>query len=133
MSTIESKEEINHADEENFIRKEYYSSPVLSVFLMDSSGSMGRYRQDVIEGQKEMLSVLRQSKKCRDNALIITQVLFSDKISVLNSLNELSTDGNDQVVILNESNYNPNSTTALYRTTFKILEDLKRRFVLKAP
>ena len=102
-----------------------YTDPVFSCFLIDESGSMEPYKQDVIDGQHEMLEILRKSAKCRKDALYVVQYLFSDTVNVLNPFSKLSPDGIDDVVILKSGDYyKPNSTTALYTSLFYLLQDM---------
>lgn len=116
---------LENTEEKNSIDRDYYTSPVISCFLIDESGSMEGYREDVIKNQPVMLDTLRKSEKCEKNALCIIQILFSGKVKVLHELTKLSADGKDKVVVLNDRNYNPNGSTALYKSTFHILQYLK--------
>jgi len=103
-----------------------YADPVFSCFLIDESGSMEPYKQDVIDGQHEMLEILRKSKKCeKEDALFVSQCLFSDTVKVLNPFSKLSPDGIDDVIILKSGDYyKPNSTTALYKSLFRLLQEM---------
>jgi len=102
-----------------------YIDPVFSCFLIDASGSMKPYKQSVIDGQYALLEILRKSMKCRQDALYVVQYLFSDTVKVLNSFSKLSPDGIDDVVILKSGDYyKPNSSTALYKSLFYLLQDM---------
>jgi hypothetical protein len=103
-----------------------YSQPIFSCFLIDSSGSMEPYAQSVIEGQNEMIQILRGSKKCRtDDALFIVQYLFSDEVKALHPFTQLSRNGKDRVVLLRNGNYYiPGGRTSLYKSIFYMLQDM---------
>lgn len=103
-----------------------YGDPVFTSFLIDASGSMQPYKDSVIAGQKEMLNILRKSKKCvKEDALYVVQYLFNDSVTALHPYALLSKDGNDDVVVLeNSSTYEPNGNTALYKTLFNLLQDM---------
>ena len=103
-----------------------YADPVFSCFLIDASSSMRPYKQNVIDGQYEMLEILRKSEKCeKDDALFVSQCLFSDTLKVLNPFSKLSPDGIDDVVVLKSGDYyKPNSTTALYKSLFHLLQEM---------
>lgn len=102
-----------------------YTDRVFSCFLIDESGSMGPYKQSVIDGQHEMLEILRKSDKCKKDALYVVQYLFSDTAKALNPFSKLSPDGNDDVIILKSGDYyKPNSSTALYKSIFYLLQDM---------
>ena len=101
-----------------------YDDPVFSCFLIDESGSMEPYKQNVIDGQSEMLEILRKSNKCKKGALYVVQYLFSDEANVLNQFAILSPDGVDNVIALKSGNYNPGGCTALYKSLFYLLQDM---------
>jgi len=102
---------------------------VFSCFLIDESRSMARYSREVIEGQSEMIDILRKSHKCKTGALFVVQYLFSDEMKVLNEFAQLSPSGGDGVVLLNSgNNYNPAKGTALYRSLFYLLQDIAANY-----
>lgn len=102
-----------------------YTDPVFSCFLIDESSSMEPYKRSVIDGQHEMLEILRKSAKCRKDALYVVQYLFSDTVKVLNPFSKLSQNGTDDVIILKSGDYyKPNSCTALYKSLFHLLQDM---------
>jgi len=104
---------------------ELFDDPVFSCFLIDESGSMEPYRQGVIDGQEEMIKILRPSAKCRKGALYVVQYAFNESVRTLNPFSLLSENGNDDVVILKQTgDYNPNSGTALYKSLFNLLQDM---------
>lgn len=98
--------------------------PVFSCFVIDASGSMAAYSNDVISSHSVMLNTLRDSAKCKNDALYVVQYLFSDKPYQLNPFEKLDSRGKDSVVLLNSNNYKPNGTTALYKTIFHLLQDM---------
>lgn len=102
-----------------------YDDPVFSCFLFDESGSMKPYQQNVIDGQSEMIQILRNSHKCKKGALYVVQYLFADSVKVLNPFAILSPNGSDNVVVMNKGNYyNPDGYTALYKSLFYLLQDM---------
>lgn len=102
-----------------------YDDPVFSCFLFDESGSMQPYQQNVIDGQSEMIQILRKSHKCKKGALYVVQYLFADSVKVLNPFAILSPNGSDNVVVMNKGNYyNPDGCTALYKSLFYLLQDM---------
>ena len=98
--------------------------PVMSCLVMDASGSMSPYADAVIEGQGIAITTLRGSAKCRDNALFVSQYLFSDTPMRLHYYTPLSRNGSDEVVLLDTKNYSPDGYTALYTTIFQVLQDM---------
>ena len=78
-----------------------YGDPVFSCFLIDESGSMEPYKQNVIDGQNEMLETLRKSSKCKKGVLYVVQYLFSDDANVLNQFAILSPKGVDNRLVAN--------------------------------
>jgi Mg-chelatase subunit ChlD len=96
----------------------------MSCFIIDASGSMKDCRDAVIQEQQKTITTLRNSSKCRRNALFIGQWLFSDTSTKLNPYTPLSTGGGDGVVLLDQSRYNPNGGTALYKTVFQVLQEI---------
>lgn len=102
-----------------------YEDPVFSCFLIDESGSMDQYKQNVIDGQYEMIELLRSSHKCKKGALFVVQYLFSDSVSALNPFIKLSSSGVDDVVLLKSGkHYNPGGYTALYESLLYLLQDM---------
>lgn len=102
-----------------------YADPVFSCFLFDESGSMDPYKQAVLDGQAEMIQILRSSHICKQSALFVVQYLFSDSVKVLHPFTLLSASGQDKVVVLKSGDYyNPSSTTALYSSLFYLLQDM---------
>lgn len=102
-----------------------YDDPVFSCFLIDESGSMDPYKQSVIDGQDEMIKLLRSSHKCKKGALFVVQYLFSDSVEVLHPFTKLSSCDVDDVVLLKSGkHYNPDGYTALYKSLFYLLQDM---------
>jgi len=102
-----------------------YDDPVFSCFLIDESGSMHPYKQNVIDGQSEMIQMLRKSHKCKKGALFVVQYLFADSVKVLHPFTTLSANGSDNVIVMNKGNhYNPDGYTALYKSLFYLLQDM---------
>jgi len=101
-----------------------YEDQVFCCFAIDSSGSMHSYKDSVIESHPIMLDTLRKSAKCRHDALYVVQYLFSDITKLLNPFEKLDKDKNDSVVVLDQNNYEPDGTTALYKTVFHLLQDM---------
>src|SRR3990170_558290 len=96
-----------------------YDDPVYSCFLIDESGSMETYKQSVIDGQFDMIQILRSSHKCKKGALFVVQYLFSDSVKVLHPFSTLSSSGTDDVVVMRSGNhYDPDGSTALYKSLF---------------
>lgn len=103
--------------------------PVFSCFLIDESGSMTPYKNEVIEGQSEMIEILRKSDKCKKGSLFVVQYLFSNNVKTLNEFKKLSATGEDDVVILKKGNYyNPDNSTALYHSLFYMLQDIAANY-----
>ncbi len=103
--------------------------PVFSCFLIDESGSMAPYSREVIDGQSEMVEILRKSNKCKKGALFVVQYLFSNKVKTLNEFRALSPSGGDGVVLLKSGNYyNPDNSTALYHSLFHLLQDIAANY-----
>ena len=101
-----------------------FDDPIMSCFIIDSSGSMEDYRDAVIQGQNIMLDTLRGSSKCRKKALYVAQYLFSSDSQLLNPFIQLDANKNDSVVVLNSSNYSPFGATALYATIYQNLQNM---------
>ena len=101
------------------------TDPDFACFLIDASGSMEPYTQEVIDGQALMIDWLRESEKCQRGALFVVQYLFAEKPVLLNPFTELSASGNDDVVVLKDKGgYKPDHGTALYKSLFHLLQDM---------
>jgi hypothetical protein len=98
--------------------------PVFAAIVVDSSPSMEPYRDAVIQGQNQLLDVLRGSSLCRRNALLVAQYLFNATLKQLKEFSPLRPDGKDEVPKLNTSNYTFEPCTALYQSVFEVLQDL---------
>ena len=90
-----------------------FYDPVLSCILIDASGSMKECRDAVIQAQKEVLDAWRHGANCRNNALFVSQYLFSTDVHPLNPPTQLDAAKHDEVVLLDSSNSNPVGGTAL--------------------
>lgn len=100
--------------------------PVFAGFLIDASGSMERYQQDVINGHKAMLATLRESEKCDKGVLYVYQCLFADQPRVLHGFYAMDRGGADKhIVALDTNNYVPNGMTALFDAIITMVQDLE--------
>jgi hypothetical protein len=106
--------------------KSGFEDPTLGCFVMDASPSMEPYTNDVIQGQRQMIDILRGSAKCRLGALYVGQWLFSTNVTVLNPFSPLAQNGGDSVTLLDKKHYRPQdgNGTALYATVFHVLQDM---------
>ncbi len=103
----------------------YSDRPVFAGFLIDASGSMASYVQDVIAGHRLMLDTLRQSEKADRGVLYVYQSLFAGgSPNVLHGFYALDRNGNDQVVSLTDQNYRPGGQTALYDAILAMVGEL---------
>lgn len=101
------------------------TDPSFACFLIDKSGSMKPYTQDVIEGQGIMINTLRASAQCLNGALFVVQYLFADRVEVLNPFKPLSSTGSDDIQLLSVSKaYQAGGSTALYKSLFYMLQDM---------
>lgn len=102
-----------------------FDDPVFSCFLIDASGSMQPYANDVIEGQAALIDILRKSTKAKNKALFVVQYLFSDSVEILHPFTALSSAGGDGVILLNSGHhYRPGGLTALYQSVLHLLQDM---------
>ncbi|MEK8021490.1 MAG: vWA domain-containing protein [Candidatus Parabeggiatoa sp.] len=103
-----------------------FVDPVFACFVIDASPSMSPYRMDVIQSHPVMLDVLRESAKCKNDALYVIQYLFSGTSKQLHPFEKLDVQKKDAVVLLNQKNYDTNqgSGTALYDTVFELLQEM---------
>lgn len=97
-----------------FEEKKLLRTPVYSSLLIDVSGSMGAYTDSVISGHKKALAAIKDSMVCRQSALFLMQHLFNHDCKMINPLTLVSSSGSDAVITLDQSNYQPHSTTALF-------------------
>lgn len=101
-----------------------FEDPVLASILIDASGSMVTFRDAIIEGQHMILSLLRNSVKCRLNALYVEQYLVGDDSTLLHPFELLDAGKNDSVIALGHENYTPKGRTSLYITINMMLQDI---------
>lgn len=101
-----------------------FEDPIYAAIIIDNSGSMEPYKAAVIQGQNQLLSVLRASRKCKRKALLVGHYLFSGTVKPLNSFELLDADGNDRVTVLDDSNYTIADSTALYQAVFHVLQEM---------
>lgn len=124
--------------------------PYHVILLIDSSGSMlfpylkdednwnsvdsADYKQAVVKTQQAIteahriaLQALRGSLTCQECSLFLTQYKFNSSKTKLNEAAELSSEGIDDVVILNQDNYSPFNGTALYNTIHEALTIIYER------
>lgn len=107
------------------VKLETTRMPIFGVFVIDMSGSMRPYRDDVIFAHGLAIESLRASAACIQKRLYLTQYVFNDTINPpINQLEILRNDEGDRIVLLNEANYNPNGGTALYDTLESILDNI---------
>ncbi|MGB0871326.1 MAG: hypothetical protein ACPGSD_17185 [Flavobacteriales bacterium] len=118
--TLESMESKNIQNFE-YLDEKIYNPPIFASLLIDSSGSMMPYRDHVIDSQKKALNALRKSAVCMDGSLFLSQHTFSHEHNILNTLSIMDSDSDDSIVELDNVNYFPNYTTALYDTLFEVL------------
>ena len=97
---------------------------MLSCILIDASGSMAGCRDAVIQAQREVLDTWRGGENCENGVLFVSQYLFSTEMRPLNPPSPLLASKNDQVVLLNSGNYNPDGSTALHMTVYQVLQDI---------
>lgn len=95
--------------------------PVFSSLIIDESGSMSRERSQVIEAHKEALIAIRGSMICKKESLFLVQHTFNYTSTMLNALSVVNSNKNDKIVALNQENYNPVGTTALYDTLYEVI------------
>ena len=123
ISQGKTLESIKSENIQNFeyINEKIYSQPVFASLLIDSSGSMFPYRDQVIDSHKKALNALRHSAVCMEGSLFLSQHIFNSQHTILNTLSMVDSEGKDSIVKLNRENYNPHFTTALYDTLFEVL------------
>jgi hypothetical protein len=105
-----------HIEEKKLLR-----TPIYTSLLVDVSGSMIKYTDEVIRGHKESLSAIRGSMVCKQKALFLMQHLFNHESKLLNSLTLVDKSANDSIVALDKNNYRPHSTTALFDTLYEAI------------
>jgi hypothetical protein len=88
------------------------------VLILDESGSMNSSKSDTIGGVN---GFLKSQQKIRGEASI-TLVKFSDYYKIVNDAAPL-----DDVVFLDESNYIPSNTTALFDAVGKTIDNIGKR------
>lgn len=101
--------------------KKLLRTPVYTSLLIDVSGSMRNHTNEVITGHKEALSAIRGSMICKQRALFLMQHLFNHESQLLNPLTKVDKQANDSIVVLDNYNYKPHSTTALFDTLFEAI------------
>jgi len=107
------------------VKLESTRTPIFGVFVIDMSGSMKPYKEDVILAHSLAIESLRGSAACINKRLYLTQYVFNDTIHPpVNQLEILRNEGSDNIVILNSANYNPNGGTALYDTLEQVLDNI---------
>ena len=110
--------------------KKLKTDPSYTVILIDKSGSMSSYTDEVIEGYNFVIDSLRNSKSTREGAHFITTVLFSDDYEIIQEMAKLSrTKGKDKIIPLTageapNGNFYPLGTTALYDCLYDALESM---------
>ena len=99
---------------------------IWAAFLIDCSGSMSAYRNEVIKYHADLINPLRESAKCKHGCLFVSQWLFNSSVYSLHTFRKLSfnNSASDGVTILDENIYNPNNGTALYDTVYQAIQDL---------
>lgn len=103
-------------------------NPVFVCLVIDASGSMERYQQDVIAGHKDILAILRETQKCDLGVLYVCQILFASQPRVLNGFSVLERSGVDQIVALDKRNYVPSGTSALYDAILQMAQNIEEFF-----
>jgi len=101
--------------------KTLFRTPVYASLLIDVSGSMQPHVSNVILGHKEALSAIRGSMICKQKALFLMQHVFNHESQLLNTLTRVDASANDTITTLNQGNYRPHSTTALYDTLYEAI------------
>jgi hypothetical protein len=100
-------------------------SIVFTTSLYDESGSMGNLKHAVIDCQPLLLETLRGSAVCKQGGLFVSQRAFHVNTRPLNHFEPLNSMGNDHVVRLSSSNYNPvDQRTALYDAVHDALNEV---------
>lgn len=106
------------------------TDPSYTVFLIDKSGSMGRYTQKVIDAYEASIDNLRKSASTKTGSHFITTALFNDSYEVIQELVKLSpVKGKDRIIALKEGqppegNFYPIGTTALYDCLYEALDSM---------
>jgi|GEM_PF-5575682 len=99
--------------------------PIFGVLVIDMSGSMKPYKDDVIFAHGLAIESLRGSAACINKRLYLAQYVFNETVHPpLNQLEILRNEGKDNIVLLNSSNYNPDGGTALYDTLESVLDNV---------
>jgi len=88
------------------------------VIILDESGSMGSCKSDTIGG----VNLFLDNQKRISGEAKVTLVKFSDYYKIINDSAPL-----DQVVHLDENNYNPSNTTALLDAVGKTINSIGKR------
>ena len=106
------------------------TDPTYTVVLVDESGSMYDYAEQVIQGYEIMLDNFRKSSSTKRGAHYITLALFAEEYEVLQEAEKLSpVKGKDNVILLRKGqkpagNYNPDGMTALYDCLYDAFGDI---------
>ena len=110
--------------------KKLKTDPSYTVILIDKSGSMSSYTDQVIDGYNYVIDSLRESKSTRDGAHFITTVLFSDDYEIVQEMVKLSRrKGMDKIIPLTageapDGNFYPLGPTALYDCLYDALDSM---------
>ncbi len=104
--------------------KSGFSIPIFASLLIDVSGSMIPFREEVIASHKECLSALRGCIHCDRKSFYLMQHLFSTKSQLMNPLTLLDNKGDDKIVSLDSDNYSPHGRTALFDSLHEALSIL---------
>lgn len=102
------------------------TDPTYTVVLVDESGSMSNYVDQVVEGYEIMLDNFRKSAVTKKDAHYITLAVFAEEYNVLQEVEKLSpVKSKDNVMKLCAGqNYNPVGMTALYECLYNALWDI---------
>ncbi|MBQ9434207.1 MAG: VWA domain-containing protein [Synergistaceae bacterium] len=104
--------------------------PSYTFFLIDRSGSMGRYTQKVIDAYEASIDNLRKSASAKTGAHFITTALFNDSYEIIQEIVKLHpVKGKDGIIPLVEGqppagNFYPTGTTALYDCLYEALDTM---------
>jgi hypothetical protein len=88
------------------------------VIVLDESGSMGSCKSDTIGG----VNLFLNNQKKIQGEVSVTLVKFSDYYKIVNNAVPL-----DQIIYLDEDNYNPSNTTALLDAVGKTINNIGKR------
>lgn len=140
---------VNKVNQERLVVRAYYyvlllvdrSQSMLWPFLIDQNNknkdNTEDYKNAIRKLQKEIsgahekaLVALRGSRVCKDRYMIVYQYAFNDRLKIINFPKELSPfEGGDEVELLTEENYLPESTTALYDVIYEALDIVEKKYL----